>query len=359
MSNVYIFDPTASDSAGKVRGMGRYMQVLRENLSDKVTFIENLNKVPYNSTLFNPFINFLQPPFITKRFTKRQIGSILDLILLKYPHHFPLGIRGNLRVWNNKRLLKNYDEFITISGQSKKDIHMMLTIPNEKIHVVHPTLAHTFWENEKTIDDTNSEGIGYPQQTTHYKLSTPNYLLYVGDATWNKNLLNLAKAIEIADIPCVFVGKIFEKKLEDLKDSKEIIHPELKSLYDFLLFVQNKSLFQFPGYVSDTDLISLYKHALCNIFPSYDEGFGYSYVEAGALGTPSILSDIDIFHEIAKDTGLFIKPHDPHDIAQKIIQLEQNPTLRKEIGEKAQQHIQQYQSDDFRHKMLQILDILS
>ncbi len=31
---IYIFDPTAADAQSKVRGIGRYLQVLQENLSD-------------------------------------------------------------------------------------------------------------------------------------------------------------------------------------------------------------------------------------------------------------------------------------------------------------------------------------
>ena len=37
-----------------------------------------------------------------------------------------------------------------------------------------------------------------------------NYVLYVGDATWNKNLVNIARAIKLADVHCVFVGKVFQ-----------------------------------------------------------------------------------------------------------------------------------------------------
>jgi alpha-1,3-rhamnosyl/mannosyltransferase len=63
-----------------------------------------------------------------------------------------------------------------------------------------------------------------------------------------------------------------------------------------------------PGYVTDHQLAALYAGARFLVFPSLYEGFGLPTVEAMALGTPVVLSDIGVFREIAGDAALFVEP---------------------------------------------------
>ena len=40
--NVTVFDPTVQDDKSKFRGIGRYLQILRENFKDEFKFISNI-----------------------------------------------------------------------------------------------------------------------------------------------------------------------------------------------------------------------------------------------------------------------------------------------------------------------------
>lgn len=62
------------------------------------------------------------------------------------------------------------------------------------------------------------------------------------------------------------------------------------------------------------------------ISPSLYEGFGMPTIEALALGLPVALSDIKVFHEVAKDLALYFDPRDPVDIAEKVRSLLKNQT---------------------------------
>src|SRR3990167_9662390 len=190
MNKVFVFDPTESDKLSSVRGVGRYLRLLKENFSDW-TFTGNPgSKIYHQGSIFiNPFFNFLQPPISLKRFAPRQFAVIHDLIPLKYPKHFPAGIRGKINISLNKIALKNYDLIITDSEASKKDIIDILGLPDNKIKVVYPCLSRSFTENA-SLDSSAS-----PQNDIGGK-----FCLYVGDATWNKNLVNLAKAIKIINV---------------------------------------------------------------------------------------------------------------------------------------------------------------
>ena len=160
-----------------------------------------------------------------------------------------------------------------------------------------------------------------------------SYILYVGDATWNKNLPNIAHAVKMANVTCICVGSTFSTYLEKSKTSKP--HPWQKSLFQFLDLTRDDKRFIFPGFISDIELMLLYKNAKLNLLPSYDEGFGYSIVESGYMSAPSILSDIPVFHEIAKEAAIFANPNEPREIAQKIVELYYDNVKHEKMGIKA------------------------
>lgn len=347
---VFVYDPTASDKQSAVRGIGRYLQILKENFSEEFEFISDLESVKTNpySIFINPFFNFLQPPLTFKRIAQKQIAVIHDLIPLKYPAHFPAGIRGNINIGLNKYALRNYDLIITDSEASKKDIIDILRLPDNKIKVIYPCLPKVF-------------SIKYPVsniESTKYKIRNTRYCLYVGDATWNKNLVNLARAIKIADVDCVFVGKVFKNNnetIEQLNNSPILNHPWNLELKEFFKETINDKRFIFTGFVPDFELIKLYQQASLNILPSQDEGFGFSYLEAANFSCPSLLSDIPVLREISDKKALFSDPKSPQDIAEKIKKIYFNEEFRKKLGNEAKKRSDFFSPEKFRKEFLSVI----
>lgn len=338
MSQILVFDPTPSDSQSKVRGVGRYLQILKENFP-QWQFINNLTLKQFsNLTIFiNPFFNFLKPPLTLKRLAKKQIAIIHDLIPLKYPSYFPAGIRGNLNIFLNKLALKNYDLIVTDSLASKKDIVQILKWPPEKVKVVYPCLPKIFTNPKKN-------------NSTIKQFNNLNFCLYVGDATWNKNLVNIARAIKIANVSCVFVGKVFEKNF-----FTEINHPWNKELKQFIHETKDDKRFIFKGFVSDDELAFLYKNASVNLLLSRDEGFGFSYLEAAYFSTPTIISDIPVLNEISNSQGVLkADPENPNDIADKIIEIYFDKKLKEKLGQQAFSRSQFFTPKKFTDQFLNI-----
>ena len=118
------------------------------------------------------------------------------------------------------------------------------------------------------------------------------YFLMVGNVEIRKNHLFVLNAFEKlwaqgVDVTLCIAGRIgwkIEPFLAKLQD-----HPE-----------RDKRLF-FINYPSDEELAQIYTDSNCLIFASLDEGFGLPIVEAAHFGSPLLLSDIAIFHEIAGD----------------------------------------------------------
>lgn len=76
---------------------------------------------------------------------------------------------------------------------------------------------------------------------------------------------------------------------------------------------------KYLGYVSRTELASLYKGAFAFVFPSAYEGFGYPVLEAMSYGTPVISSNATSLAEVVGDGGILV---DPYDVAGYVAALE-------------------------------------
>jgi glycosyltransferase involved in cell wall biosynthesis len=59
------------------------------------------------------------------------------------------------------------------------------------------------------------------------------------------------------------------------------------------------------GYVPKAELVELYQHAACLLFPSRYEGFGLPVVEAMACGTPVVAAPEPALQEVAGDAAIF------------------------------------------------------
>lgn len=365
---VFVYDPTATDAQSKVRGVGRYMQIMYEYLSPEFNFTKDIQSVPHTHIFINPFFNHLQKPLTYKKIARRQIAIIHDLIPFKYPKAFPIGLKGHLIKFLNNWSLKNYDVIVTDSEESKKSIIKLLKIPDKKIRVIYATVPRLFLPH---LDTTESHHPFHKEQTgsvpefsniseTQFMQKNlqnlQDFVLYVGDATWNKNLINLAKAVQMANVTCVCVGKVFS---QENPPSVAFSHPWQQQLNQFLTIARSDKRFILPGYVSDIDLLALYKKAKANVLPSYDEGFGLSFIEAGYVSTPSVLSDIPVFREIAGTAAHYANPNDPKDLAEKISQLFYDKLLRKKISVDAFARAQDYNPSIFKNQWIDLIKKLS
>lgn len=82
----------------------------------------------------------------------------------------------------------------------------------------------------------------------------------------------------------------------------------------------------FHNGTTDEDYFELLSHATALVSASRDEGFGIPLVEAMSLGTPIVVSDIPIFHEIGGEAALFASTESPEAFAERITSLTQEQT---------------------------------
>lgn len=78
------------------------------------------------------------------------------------------------------------------------------------------------------------------------------------------------------------------------------------------------------GYVSDDELIWLYRNCYANLYPSLFEGFGLPVLEGMQFGAATLASNTTSIPEVAGDAAILIAPEDTEEWAQAMLRLAGN-----------------------------------
>ncbi|MFH1959425.1 MAG: glycosyltransferase family 1 protein [Patescibacteria group bacterium] len=301
-----LIDTSPLDTGHAIRGIGTYTRLLTEYLEKRSDILlvrsgtkkaENFNPDLVHYPYFDLFFSTL--PIIKKHPTVLTIHDVIPLI---FPNEYPPGLKGRARFIKQKSALKNIKAIITDSNSSKKDIQKHLGISSEKINVVYlaanPDLKKV---NEKEIRRVKRK----------YKLPK-NYVLYVGDINYNKNIPQLIKATRSLPqhVKLLCLGKSFIQ--QDIPEWHWIeTQLALSNVVSKVKFLSNV-----PG-GAITDMAAIYSGALCYVQPSLYEGFGLPVLEAMACQTPVVSTNASSLTEVGGDFAVYVN-QDAESIASGI-----------------------------------------
>lgn len=185
-----------------------------------------------------------------------------------------------------KRACRKAALIFTVSEFSKGRIVDWSGINPDKVKVVYNGVSSAFHQ------DVQPYLPGFP------------YIFIVGNRKLHKNEDRALRAFAQADIDknihVLFSGKPSDQLVNTAKE------------------LQIEDRVKFLGRLSEDELASTYKGALCLLFPSLYEGFGLPVIEAMACGTPVITSNTTSLKEISNNSSFLIDPIDVDQIAKTI-----------------------------------------
>jgi glycosyltransferase involved in cell wall biosynthesis len=88
---------------------------------------------------------------------------------------------------------------------------------------------------------------------------------------------------------------------------------------------------RFLGYVPNEDLTDLYAGARVFVYPSLEETFGLTLVEAMRSGVPVVASNVSSIPEILGNAGLLVTPTDHVDIARGLLAVLHDSELQRTL----------------------------
>jgi len=229
--------------------------------------------------------------------------------------------------------IKRADSIITISNFSKQEIMKWMHIDEKKITVIYWGIDQLFLN---PVSQDHFETIA-----KQFSIQKNKYLLFAGTFEARKNIERIIEAFEllqkrnevdIHDIKLVIAGKAAAGRFSDRTDAIKILVKKY-GLTDTIIFC---------GFVPDDSLAALYANALCLIFPSLYEGFGFPIIEGFASGVPVITSDICSMPEIAGSAALLTDPYSVTDIEHNIYSLIENSDLREQLIEAGKKRLQAF-----------------
>ena len=224
------------------------------------------------------------------------------------------------------KIINNSLKVVTVSDFSKKEIVKHFKVPENKIEVVYNAVSQEF------IDLANS----------NYQNNYGEYILAVSSLNPRKNFKSLIQAFN---------------KLK-LKETKLLIVGEKNNIYanpQFNNIIQGNPDTIFTGYVTDKELVGLYKNAKLFVFPSLYEGFGIPPLEAMACGCPTIVSDVASIPEVCSDASYYVDPEDVNSIADGIYEILKNESLQTELRNKGFERIKAFSWQNSAEKYIDII----
>jgi len=258
------------------------------------------------------YTNFVSLPSIRKT---RQIVVVHDLSFVDVPEYVSTANASFLKKFV-PRSIKRASLVVTISEFSKQRIIEAYS-PSAPVVVI-PVPPEIKLSNDNSV-------------LKKYKIPK-QYLLFVGTIEPRKNLKTLLDAYENiykkTGVSLVLVGG------KGWKD--DALLNQIKSLQD-----KNFPVIS-TGYVSDEDKFALFKNATIYIQPSHYEGFGMPILEAMALGTPVVCSDIPVFHETAENSAVYFDQTSSSELASKVTELLNNPGKLENLKKMAIQRSSKY-----------------
>lgn len=246
------------------------------------------------------------PNMVALRSTTKLVLVIHDLSPVFMPEMYSFKAQLWHRLINVKRLCERADKILAVSEYTKQALVNDLGIQPDKIKTgllgIDHHRYHSDLEPSKLRLVRNIYGL------------PGKFILFIGTLEPRKNLTRLLEAFEQidSDYHLVIAGKKgwrYSEAMELMASSKK------------------KGFIHYLGYVPEEDKPALLKLAKVFAWPSMYEGFGLPVLEAMAVGTPVLTSNVTSLPEVVGNSAVMVNPYSIEEIRSGLEMLINQPSV--------------------------------
>lgn len=250
---------------------------------------------------------------------KPVIITVHDFIHELFPEYY---VNHPEIVKAKQNALSKADRIIAISNSTKNDLLSLYpSIREDKIDVIHHAV-------EWNLRDKHPLSVNIDRP----------YILFTGQRNGYKNFDMFIHAI--APLLLKFDLNLFCTGVPFNKQELNLLYNEKIDNHVCVSFVEER------------ELQSIYENALCFVFPSKYEGFGFPILEAFASRCPVALSNASCFPEIAQDAALYFNPDDIFDIRETVEKMIISDSLRREMIIKGEKRLKDFSFNNMINKTI-------
>jgi glycosyltransferase involved in cell wall biosynthesis len=228
------------------------------------------------------------------------------------------------------------DWVVAISEASRADyLDMFPHFPEDRIRVIYPC---------SRFADSSAQG---KRPNALDDMPAESYWLSVGTIEPRKNQRRLVEAyaryLALGGVPMPLVlagGKGW--LMEDFQEHLRAFGIDARVVM--------------TGYISDDELIWLYRNCYANLYSSLFEGFGLPVLEGMQFGAATLASNTTSIPEVAGDAAILLNPEDIDGWAHAMLRLAANRMQRDHLRDAAIKQAARFSWKDSANQLLKLYD---
>ena len=238
------------------------------------------------------------------------------------------------RITGEKRVIHLADQLIAATPAEVCQLTWLYGADQEKISIIPPGVD---LQRFQPIDPkTAKRRVGIDCGDTN--------ILFVGRIEPLKGIDTLLRAMALIQKRCphaventcvaIIGGDPWSDNLDEEMARLQSLREEL-NIHDLVTFLGSKDQEILPNYYAAAEMV---------VMPSHYESFGMVALEAMAMGTPVIASEVGGLAYLVQDgvNGFHIPSRDPEALAERMYALLNDENCRKMLGRQARQYAQKY-----------------
>lgn len=241
--------------------------------------IENQSVIPMFTAIYKESLFTIIHHLTGKDYIRKQ-GIIKGLI--------GIFLEDKIMPW-----LYRKQNILTVSEHSKDSI-VAVGISKDMISIIPPIV----------------QNVG---NSVNYPVKRKNIISYIGRYTGKLGNKRVDVIIEI-----------MPEILKHVPDAKLIIGGSMKKKEELLEIIEKnnlQSVVEFRGFLTDDEKAQLLSQSKVFASPSYQEGFGITYIEAQGYGTPVVGYEIEGLDTVPPESGFMVPKDDERALISSIVKL--------------------------------------